>query len=234
MIGVDVEENLPTPAFPTPVGVYVVVSTLGGLISSALTTIAVTDSPFSIPLLGPDFVSSVRHNREVSMKKGTDIGSMIPHVGYPPLNPLLIPIILFSSSKSLFGASTVLIEKDPIATACFLVTNLNLNCNNKVALPTGTVIAKNTVKAGMTLSDYIEGACMMVFLMVLDAVLQGLGGKNKPFDRVASRIASKIVSPLIRKVTEESIKNLFENLGTAGIQNAPKLIPDIRPIITHS
>lgn len=101
------------------------------------------------------------------MQRGTDIQSLIPHA---PLSPavLLVPILtLFSGSKSHFGPRSVQANGTPVAVAIAVVFNYNLNCGD-IPMPTGIVLAPNTVVAGMTLGDVLGG----IFAMAMDAAIQ--------------------------------------------------------------
>lgn len=142
MLGIDYHDLIPPPpAPPTPVpfNPYFVMQILGGVSGTA--KYATKTYTMSFP----------------PMEQGTDIGKLIGHVGNP-LNLLLPLHIIFSASKSLFGASSVKIEDKVVATACFVFANQNLNCNNPADLPTGSVCAPNTVMAGMSLGDFLSGA----------------------------------------------------------------------------
>jgi hypothetical protein len=106
-----------------------------------------------------------------AMCKGTDIGSLIPHVGTPSI--IIFIEILFSSSKSHFGPSAVVVSdqygaaKNPAA-AVGVVVNPNLNCGFPVPTPLDVVIATNTTQVAMTWGDIIGG----LYSMVVDAVFQ--------------------------------------------------------------
>lgn len=121
-----------------------------------------------------------------AMQKGTDIGRFIVHVGNPA-NLKLPFIILGSGSKSPFGAGTVKIENKVVATACLIMINKNLNCDWPVKMPTGNVIAPNTVLAGMSLGDFVAG----FINMGLDSALSFVVGKA--FGEVGDKIGAKIV-----------------------------------------
>ncbi len=183
MIGIDYHDLVPPPpAPPTPVPMqpYGVVQVLMGISG---------DSKFTTKVFTMNFPA---------MHMGTDIGKALVHVGNPA--NLLLPVIIgFSASKSLFGASTVQAEGKPVATACMVFANQNLNCNNPVNLPTGSVCAPNTVMAGMSLGDYLTGALMMGVDMLVSFLFSKLPFKNQLsneagtglFNRLAGEFAAK-------------------------------------------
>jgi len=96
-----------------------------------------------------------------ALKRGTDIGIGIPHVGANLLLPL---VIAGSGSKSYFGANTVRLEGVGIAVGVLKTQNINLNCGGSTSppTPTGLVMAPSTVRAGMTQGDLAAGLLHMV------------------------------------------------------------------------
>ena len=101
------------------------------------------------------------------MLQQTDCGYFNPHFGN--LANVLYPIItIFSSSKSLFTASTVITNGKPTVTACLSVANLNLNCAAPVSYPVGYVPALTTVRAGMSIGDYLAGALAGLLQMAIE------------------------------------------------------------------
>lgn len=117
------------------------------------------------------------------LQQGTDIGFLIGHVGAP--NVLLPVIILFSSSKSLFSASTVQFESNPVSTSSNIVYNLNLNCGSPMSTPTGMVLAPNTVLAGMTLGDFIAGYARVAMQMAISFIAGKISQRFFASPRVA-------------------------------------------------
>jgi len=73
------------------------------------------------------------------------MGFLIPHIRLPPAPAnLLVPILfLFSGSKSHFGAHNHLTPKGPLAFACLMFVNLNVNCAGPTKPPfaSGLVLA---------------------------------------------------------------------------------------------
>jgi len=127
------------------------------------------------------------------MQRCTDIGSLIvPHLMLgPALIDVLMPLyIATSASKSHFGASTVMAENAPVATAVLKKVNLNLNCATIVGL--GIVFAPNTVCAGMTVADLVGGLVQML----VDGVANYLLGKL--FGGIATRTTSSLFTPILR------------------------------------
>lgn len=151
------------------------------------------------------------------LAKGTDIGMMVPHFGPPNL---LLPIILLaSSSKNFFGASTVKVGNKPVATALPMnMLGMNLNCGAPVSLPS-LVAAPHSVLAGVTLGDILGAIFAMSATMALDAIMSKVGdlpgmGRAKAFiakkigwDRVLVRTYKEGLEGMTRPAT------LAERLG---------------------
>ena len=142
-----------------------------------------------------------------TLQMGTDIGKMIPHFGTPNLN--LIVVIGFSKSKSLFGSSTVMAENKPVATACLVYANLNLNCASPVSWPIAAVSAPNTAMAGMSFGDYLAGAVEAAVSMAIDYLMNKIG--DGLTNGIATRLASRVtgfVGINGGKIVIEGIENL--------------------------
>jgi hypothetical protein len=149
----------------------------------------------------------------MSLAQGTDMGFFIPHIPLPPAPAnILAPIItLASGSKSHFGAHNHKTPKGPLAFACLVVVNLNLNCGGptRPPLPSGFVFAVFQLTwQGVTWGDIIAGALHML----VDALVQfginrflstGLGGKalNWLTGKIASAIASRVAVMGVRLST---------------------------------
>lgn len=147
------------------------------------------------------------------MQQGTDIGNLIPHVSAP--HYLLPLVIAFSGSKSHFGVASVQAKGQPIAVALAVVLNPNLNCAGatRPPMPTGCVIAPNTVLSAMTLGDALGG----LFAMVVDAAIQF--GLNKLFSsNTASRFFNRLQGPLVRAL----------------VPNAPRFITPVTAFLAQS
>lgn len=121
-----------------------------------------------------------------AMAKIFDIGMLIPHVTAPAFNHIAYMALysLASSSQGHFGVSHVLTKKGPIAVALMLYVNPQLNCDSPLPLPTGQVIAPNTIVACMTFGDFLAGLFSMVLTSavtwacskVVGWALKGLAG----------------------------------------------------------
>ncbi len=175
--------------------------------------------------------------------KGTNIGANIIHIGNP-LNVMLPMIVMGSSSKSLFGASTVKLNGSPACTACFGVTNLNLDCSSPVSLPTGIVISFTTVRAGMTIGDYLAGIASMAIQMVLDKMVEKLFSmfakipgiekmKNflsKQYGKVAEYIARKTpnLQRFAKKVAEYATSKLKKVADSKIVTDLSKKVADTK------
>ena len=142
-----------------------------------------------IPFIGSAKVAnSVASSFGNTLQMGTDIGKILPHFGTPNLNLALV--IAFSKSKSVFGSSLVSAENSPVATACLVVANLNLNCGAPVSWPIAAVCAPNTAMAGMTLGDYFAGIVEIAVSCAIDAIMNKLGDQFT--NGIASRLASRV------------------------------------------
>jgi hypothetical protein len=109
----------------------------------------------------------------MSLAQGTDMGFFIPHIPIPPAPAnILAPILtLASGSKSHFGAQNHKTPKGPLAFACLVVVNLNLNYGGptRPPLPSGFVFAVFQLTwQGVTWGDIIAGALHML----VDALIQ--------------------------------------------------------------
>ncbi len=178
MIGLDLHEDITpaVPPVPVPMAPHLTTATLNWIIPAAMSS--------------KTFATFVQARL---MQRGTDIQSFIPHI---PLSPacLLAPVLtVFSGSKSHFGPRSVQVEGAPVAVALLGPVNLNLNCGD-IPLPSGYVVAPNTVVAGMNLGDILGG----LFAMATDAALQFAMNKLLlPLGPIGAGIAGALLgSPL--------------------------------------
>lgn len=158
------------------------------------------------------------------MQQGTDIGNLIPHVCANYLLPL---VIAFSASKSFFGVASVQAAGQPVAVALLIVANLNLNCYGPSLppLPTGGVVASNTVMAGMTLGDFLGG----LFAMAFEAAVQFL--LNKLFaSGAASRFFNRLQGPLIRALLPGALRST--SLTTALLAQSSRILSN--PVVANT
>lgn len=189
MFGVDPEKSFIPPAGGPPILPYAVCSPIGA------------------GFLFTKLAKKTFCNNDIPAQQGTDIGFWIPHIGV--LTNVLYPLVIFSKSKSVFGASTVLLESQPIAVACVIPAfNLNLNCGSPISSPTGCVIVSNTVLAGMTLGDFLAGIASMVFSMALDLVFKYVN------DKIASKLMEKMFSRVLLAEGETFLVKLYTFLGS--------------------
>lgn len=164
-----------------------------------------------------------------TMQRGTDIGPGIPHIGMPSL---LTPLdMLFSSSVSYFGPTAYQHEAEPCAAALLCVINLNANCQEPVALPTGLVLCITTHYTMMSFFDILFGFGTMIFDMVLDYAscqLSNLAGKV---------IGKYVVSPIGKKIAAKTASRraakaaVAKASGGAATQGAAKASATARPKI---
>lgn len=117
------------------------------------------------------------------MTKVFDIGPLIPHVGLNAL-PILGLLLLMSSSQAHFGVSSVHIENPsgsgPVAVALFTIVSPQLNCGDilfaALPMPTGRILAPNTVVAGLTIGDFVAGFLSGIAAMGVTFLIGKLGG----------------------------------------------------------
>ena len=144
------------------------------------------------------------------MLQGTDTGYFDVHLGN--LANVLYPLILaFSSSKSLFVASTVQMNGSPTSAAVLIMINLNLNCNFPVSLPIGYVLSFSTVQAGMSMGDIMAGIVSGALQIALDFALNKFTGFalglpisrsfNQSINQLSSRLFMRSVTPNIHVAT---------------------------------
>lgn len=168
---------------------------------------------------GPSFVSKnlVKASYFPPILQGNDCGFFSPHFGNPA--NVLFPLILtFSSSKSLFTASTVQINGAPTAAACLIVININLNCAFPVSMPFGGVPAFTTVQVGMSIGDYLAGIASGLLQMALDKLFEGLlnsVGASRLFSNIGSRLFIRSITSNIHVATP--LANAFARyIGMSG------------------
>lgn len=208
MTGCDLHDGIPPPG-------PVVVPKMPHFVVATLKWILPTSSP-TTKTFGPFGMAF--------MQQGSDISNFIPHVSPNYLLPL---VIATSGSKSSFGASTVKAEGTPLAAAICVVFNLNLNCSGASLppMPTGIVIAPNSVVVGLTLGDIVGG----VFSMAADSALQY--GLNRIF---ASAKATKLFNALQGPIIRALIPNApaFLSLTTALTGQASRVLSN--PVVANT
>ncbi|MCK6588390.1 MAG: hypothetical protein HUU21_36065 [Polyangiaceae bacterium] len=163
------------------------------------------------------------------MSRGFEIGMFIPHLGVNSIFLLAI-YLLTSSSQAHFGVSSVLIEVDgsgsgPVAVALFLFANPQLNCDDfsfyPGPLPTGLLLAPNTIVAGLTIGDLIAGIYSMILSSLATALigfvtgkigpgLRWMGGKLSPFVKAG---AGKVIRGTDRLVSGMIVRFSTKRLG---------------------
>lgn len=133
----------------------------------------------------------------ITLEKGTDIGSLIPHVGVPSLT---LPVeMLVSASKSHFGASRYQAENKIMGCALLVSVNPNLNCGIPWPTPTGFVVAITTHIVEMSLGDVLAGLAAMAVDMLMQRALNFLG----------SALGSRITSAIMRRMRPSVWNNTF-------------------------
>jgi hypothetical protein len=184
----------------------------------------------------------------MSLAQGTDMGFLIPHIPLPPAPAnILAPILtLASGSKSHFGAHNHLTPQGPLAFACLVVINLNVNCAGPTMppLPTGFVFAVFQLTwQGVTLGDLIAGTLHLLVDILLQHLInrflsRGPGGKaidwlnRKIGGALAARtyvnfvklsaVRAQTVPQVIQAVMQGSRLSLF--LGYGLVEQVPAIL----------
>ncbi len=174
------------------------------------------------------------------MLRGTNMGSLVPHISLPPLPfvSLLQPVwILLSSSKTEFGVASVRCAGGPVAVAGpnpipFL--GANLNCNEPVSMPTGVVLGINTHFAGFTIGDFIAGTLMTAIDIGIGFLLgkvSGKGGLGEVGEKVLSSIVSNILGRGISAVpginsAENALQDFISTEVNTEVNNVVDRIAD--------
>jgi hypothetical protein len=189
MIGIDLHicwpPGSPLP-LPNPMPYLVVMPMCGTFLTAVMAPTALTLS-------------------QMTMKRGTDIGPLIPHIGPPSkLTPM---DILLSGSASHFGPSAVVVEGAPVAAALLYLINPNLNCNSSCPLPTGLVLCFTTHYVGMTLFDVMFGVFTSVLTIAIDVATASTTGlavkqlQKHVIQPLGKKVAAKVASKTAAKAT---------------------------------
>lgn len=148
----------------------------------------------------------------ITMAQGTDIGSLIPHIGVPSVT---LPVeMAFSFSKSYWGSSRYVAEEQIMACALLVSVNPNLNCGTPLPTPTGFVIAITTHIVEMSLADYLTG----FFRMGLDFALQWILSKAGGWigDKLSGAISQRMANRAFNNVMfRELMEGTSDHIATA-------------------
>ena len=208
MIGVDFHDEIAPPGIPAPKIPHLTAGFLGvppwGMVTGRIN-------------------GDVWTTHALSVAQGSDMGFLIPHIPLPTAPANLLAPILFvvSGSKSHFGAHNHLTPQGPLAFACLVVINLNVNCAGPTMppLPTGFVFAVfQTAWQGVTLGDLVAGALhMLVDIVVQFAINRFLsrGPGGKAFDWLNRKIGSALAA--------RTYVN-FVKLSAVGAKTVPQVI----------
>lgn len=157
------------------------------------------------------------HGAAWCMKRNTDIGPLIPHIGPPSL---LTPLdMIFSASVSYFASSRYKVEGEPAACALLFNFNPNLNCGSPFPFSVGVVIAITTHYVSMTWGDFLGGLLSFAIDFALQCALSWIIGKG------AGAIANRIAPPLLSKqaakalLRSQGVKNKVINVAARALVN---------------
>jgi hypothetical protein len=125
------------------------------------------------------FTTTVVHQGMGIALDGHDCGCLIPHVQVAPApnNMLTLLHIGFSSRKSMFVASTVVMNgKSPAC--CVMVAwppSPMVYCADPMSPPLADAVTSylNSVQVGMTLADWLIGALSIAASMIIDKIFSG-------------------------------------------------------------
>ena len=155
------------------------------------------------------FTTTVFHQGMGIAQDGHDCGVMIPHVQVAPApNNMLTPLhILFSSRKSMFVASKVVMDgKSPACCVMFaLPPSPMVYCADPMSPPLADAVTSylNTVKVGMTLADFLIGAFAIAAAMVIDYIFKWEGadvaglGEQEAADVIKKEFAEQVASKVL-------------------------------------
>jgi hypothetical protein len=165
-------------------------------------------------LTGKPNPKEISESGGIMLSQGTDIGPLIPHYNcfpFAPPNALLPIIILCSGSKSHFGAHGHILPKGPVAFACAVKVNFNLNCAGPAfpPLPSGLVLTFNTHVTGVTLGDLVAGVLHLGFDLLVQWGLNRLFSRAGP-TALGERIAQGALTPLFKLTGYGSVAVLVE------------------------
>ncbi len=159
------------------------------------------------------FTTTVVHQGMGIALDGHDCGCLIPHVQVTPApnNMLTLVQIAFSSRKSMFVASTVVMNgKSPAC--CVMIAwppSPMVYCADPMSPPLADAVTSylNTVNVGMTLADWLIGALSIAASMAIDWVLRTKG---------ASELAKTLGEAVLGKVIGVgSVGEFFARNGLA-------------------
>ena len=200
MIGIDFHQVLvpPAPLTPAPVPHNTVHILIGTWAMATYTEKLFTDS------YGP------------TIMKGSDIGTMIPHIGSPSV--LLLIEIPLSSSKCHFGSSKYKCDKGTVGVSLLFAVNLNLNCGTPCPTPTGTVLAVATHRVDMTWGDICAGVMNMASDWLIQTALQFVGSAaGGAAAKGLGAVYGEIGAVLLERGAPSFILQPLFRLGTGGL-----------------
>jgi len=231
MIGVDWHDTLLPPAIPAPVpSPHFVAQFLNGLGLGVTKSIKVKSHGFDV------------------IKRGSDIGMGIGHVAANVLFPIHV---IASGSKSEFASFSVKVENTPIAIACAVYVNFNLNCQGPstapvMPMPTGIVIAPGCNMAGFSLGDFFGSLFCMITDMLIQYAINKFGGPlgdklNKKVFKYLGPYCCRYITPFFMRfpqgnyVMNELVAHTLTNLpavivGIFGLGSPVGYSPDYTPL----
>lgn len=122
---------------------------------------------------------------------------IVPGLPYPGLEHLELLLIMgFSSSVPVVRRQSVTGERQPMAICMVSAIGLNLNCGEKVKLPTGWVLNFNTVKTGISWQDLVP--------VVVEWVIDSLAGL------ITKKLSKKFLEKLIKKIGEDYVERIVK------------------------
>ena len=116
--------------------------------------------------------TTVKHKKMAVVQDGHNCGVFIQDITIPPVNAWYLVMWPLSSRKTAFCASTVRMNKKPVACTGLWPPLPMVTCGEPIKTPTAFSLGSlsNTVTAGMTLSDLLSGAVAIYACMAVDAI----------------------------------------------------------------
>jgi len=156
-------------------------------------------------LLGKNkLTTTVKHNNCTITQDGQDCGSMIVHVQMAPApNNLLTAMhIPFSSRKSMFCASTVMMNGKMVAcnTLVGIPPTPMMYCSEPINMPLSSADTShlNSVSVKITLVDWLLGAAYIALSMVVDKICGKLFD-NTPYQSTMPSNWRDVVGDVVKK-----------------------------------
>jgi hypothetical protein len=156
--------------------------------------------------------SDVLHRGYKIVQEGHNCGPLITDITLlVPANYYYAIMWPFSSRKIAFSASTVQADRAPVGCAAALLPMMT--CGDPISAPTAFVASShsNTVEVGMNGTDFATGLAFIALSMVIDGVINKLGGKSIVAQaRAAFRQSEALVAHAALPAVERAVMSVAE------------------------